>query len=134
MQSSEEEELRLIFNWKSALMSDLAIFDNDDSLYPSDSIADQNDYYHGQYSTVIKLFLNVTYMSMCLLYVRLGGSVRSGYKPPSEELLMFALPHHQERMRPTLLSSNTVKQVGCSPTIHGLACPVFKHLKDVVTW
>ncbi len=53
-----------------------------------------------------------------------GGSVRTGYKPPSEELLMFALPHHQERMRPTFLSSNTVKQVGCSPTIHGLACPV----------
>jgi hypothetical protein len=47
VQSSEEEELRLIFNWKSALMSDLAMFDNDDSLYPSASIADQNDYYRG---------------------------------------------------------------------------------------
>ena len=47
VQSSEEEELRLIFDWKSALMSDLAKFDNDDSLYPSASIADQNDYYNG---------------------------------------------------------------------------------------
>ena len=70
VQSSEEEELRLIFNWKSALMSDLAKFDNDDSLYPSDSFADQNDYYHGQsvQSLIKLLFSSVTYMSMmCLL-------------------------------------------------------------------
>lgn len=98
VQSSEEEELRLIFNWKSALMSDMASFDNDDSLYPSVDVANNKDYYH-------------------------GGSVRSGYKLPSEELLMFALPHHQERMRQTVLSSNAVQTVGCSPTIHGMACP-----------
>lgn len=54
--------------------------------------------------------------------------MRTGYKPPSEELLMFALPHHQERMRQTLLSSNLVQPYGCSPTIHGLACPVEKLL------
>lgn len=47
VQSSEEEELRLIFNWKSALMSDMAQFDNDDSLYPSAEVASNKDYYHG---------------------------------------------------------------------------------------
>jgi hypothetical protein len=40
------------------------------------------------------------------------------------EVLLFALPHHQERMRPVDGSSNAVQASGCIPTIHGLACPV----------
>ena len=43
---------------------------------------------------------------------------------PRTELLMFATPHHQERLRPIISSSNTVQHVGCTPTIHGPACPV----------
>ncbi len=37
---------------------------------------------------------------------------------------MFALPHHQERIRATEGSSNVVKDVGCQPNLHGVACPV----------
>lgn len=48
----------------------------------------------------------------------------SGLSIPPVELLMFALPHHQERLRPTAGSSNAVKNVGCQPNLHGLACPV----------
>jgi endoglucanase Acf2 len=43
---------------------------------------------------------------------------------PFTELLTFALPHHQERMRNTVESTNVVKTAGCMPTIHGMACPV----------
>lgn len=43
---------------------------------------------------------------------------------PEIELLTYAIPHHQERMRPTQESSNFVHSVGCTPTIHGTACPV----------
>lgn len=43
---------------------------------------------------------------------------------PPVELLMFALPHHQERLRPTAGSSNSVKKVGCQANLHGFACPV----------
>ena len=43
---------------------------------------------------------------------------------PRIELLMFATPHHQERLRPIVSSSNAVQFVGCTPTIHGQACPV----------
>mmetsp|Transcript_31779 Transcript_31779/g.30301 ORF Transcript_31779/g.30301 Transcript_31779/m.30301 type:complete len:1026 (+) Transcript_31779:155-3232(+) len=43
---------------------------------------------------------------------------------PPVELLMFAIPHQQERMLPTGTSSNTVHQIGCTPTLHGSACPV----------
>ena len=50
---------------------------------------------------------------------RSGGQIR-----PEIELLMFALPHHQERLRPTAGSSNIVKQLGCQRNIHGNACPV----------
>ena len=43
---------------------------------------------------------------------------------PQIELLMFALPHHQERLRPTDFSSNEVKEYGCHANLHGTACPV----------
>eukprot|EP01038_Epipyxis_sp_PR26KG_P009986 gene9986-13436_t len=43
---------------------------------------------------------------------------------PKNELLMYAIPHHQERLRPVIGSSNSVQKAGCSPTIHGFACPV----------
>jgi endoglucanase Acf2 len=47
-----------------------------------------------------------------------------GNHVPEVELLMFALPHHQERMKATLYSSNLVfHEIGCTPTIHGMACP-----------
>jgi hypothetical protein len=43
---------------------------------------------------------------------------------PEAELLMFAIPHHQERLRPITESSNQILSAGCMPTIHGTACPV----------
>jgi hypothetical protein len=43
---------------------------------------------------------------------------------PDAELLMFAIPHHQERLRPITESSNQILSAGCMPTIHGTACPV----------
>jgi hypothetical protein len=46
---------------------------------------------------------------------------------PDDEIIIFALPHHQERMRNTLESSNVVMTAGCMPTIHGVACPVSDH-------
>jgi hypothetical protein len=49
---------------------------------------------------------------------------QDGLSVPEIELLMFALPHHQERLRPTGKSSNTVKNVGCQASLHGSACPV----------
>lgn len=80
----EEEELRLVFNWRPKLMSrlksysDLDKFDADEEFYSDPSV---------------------------------------------NELLIFALPHHQERMRPIFGSSNQVIDPGCMPTIHGMACP-----------
>ena len=47
-----------------------------------------------------------------------------GLQIPRVELLMFATPHHQERLRAIISSSNSVQNVGCTPTIHGPACPV----------
>jgi endoglucanase Acf2 len=43
-------------------------------------------------------------------------------KAPTPELIMFALPHHQERIMPTSNSSNKVQYAGCIPTLHGRAC------------
>lgn len=87
--SSEEEELRLILDWKPAYMSDMAI---------ASSISD------------------------------FPGSPQPGAPAvetiPPVELLMFALPHHQERLRPTAGSSNAVKKFGCQANLHGFACPV----------
>jgi hypothetical protein len=45
-------------------------------------------------------------------------------KIPDHEILIFAIPHHQERLRETEESSNFVFTAGCMPTIHGFACPV----------
>jgi hypothetical protein len=45
-------------------------------------------------------------------------------KIPDHEILIFAIPHHQERLRKTEESSNFVFTAGCMPTIHGFACPV----------
>lgn len=87
VESAEEEELRLIFNWRPKFMSrikqytDLDSFDADHD-YIADTDIERN------------------------------------------ELLMFALPHHQERMRPISGSTNVVLEPGCMPTIHGVACPV----------
>ena len=93
VESEEEEELRLNFNWEPALMSELS------SQYPSDDDLDTNR-------------------------ARLIEEPEGGLEKPEVELLMYAIPHHQERIRPTLDSSNTVQSVGCMPTIHGTACPV----------
>lgn len=94
--ASEEEELRLILNWKPALMSDLA-------KEASDENASIND---DEPQDVAP------------------GADGAGLTVPPVELLMFALPHHHERIRATVGSSNEVKKVGCQTTLHGLACPV----------
>lgn len=89
--SQEEEELRLILNWKPAKMSDIASEGanglSDDALEGPETDA-------------------------------------AGLTIPPVELLMFALPHHHERVRPTAGSSNVVKDVGCQANLHGVACPV----------
>lgn len=90
MESQEEEELRLIFDWHPALMSDI----NDENLRADVPIS----------------------------YFTPDAPVGEGTMPDLE-LLMFALPHHQERMKKTLFSSNNVHGAGCMPTIHGVACP-----------
>lgn len=71
--STEEEELRLQFNWMPASMKEL------------------------------KGPLGVT-------------------PGPLTELIMYALPHHQERVLPIVGSSNEVLDTGCVVTIHGNAC------------
>jgi endo-1,3(4)-beta-glucanase len=43
---------------------------------------------------------------------------------PQVELLMYATPHHQGRLTPTIGSTNAISKSGCVPTIHGKACPV----------
>jgi len=76
----EQEELRLIFEWKPSYMSQLK-----------------------------------TYI--------LQNPTPNGI--PAVELLMYATPHHQQRLRPTLVSTNQVlTNNGCFPTIHGSACLV----------
>jgi hypothetical protein len=85
---SEEEELRLILNWKPA---DMFEFANEEGSSDDADLQVEN---------------------------------QDGLSVPELELLMFALPHHQERLRPTGKSSNTVKSVGCQATLHGAACPV----------
>ncbi len=87
VESADEEELRLIFNWRPKFMSRIKQYQSLDSFD-----ADHN-------------FINNTDVER-------------------NELLMFALPHHQERMRPIPGSSNFVLESGCMPTIHGVACPV----------
>lgn len=56
----------------------------------------------------------------------------AGLAVPPVELLMFALPHHQERLRPTAGSSNAVKNVGCQANLHGLACPVSISFSELI--
>ncbi len=51
------------------------------------------------------------------------------YNESLGELLMYALPHHQERMRSIAGSSDAVLSSGCMPTIHGTACPVREFLR-----
>ena len=89
--SQEEEELRLILNWKPSKMSDIAAEGmnglSDDALEGTETDG-------------------------------------TGLEIPPVELLMFALPHHHERVRPTEGSSNLVKDVGCQANLHGVACPV----------
>jgi hypothetical protein len=85
--SEEEEELRLILNWRAANMFDFAA--------DSDSTDDTN-----------------TYVSP------------TGLAMPEVEVLMYALPHHQERIRPAPGSTNAVQNIGCQAIIHGIACPV----------
>jgi hypothetical protein len=41
-----------------------------------------------------------------------------------KQLLMFAVTHHQSRMRTIIGSSNAIQSIGCTPTLHGRACPV----------
>jgi endo-1,3(4)-beta-glucanase len=90
VKSQEEEELRLIFNWHEASMSDI-----DNELPQPESNLPTND----------------------------PTDPIGDESLPDVELLMFALPHHQERMKKTLFSSNNVHGAGCMPTIHGIACP-----------
>jgi hypothetical protein len=40
------------------------------------------------------------------------------------QLLMYASPHHQDRMRSISESPNEVQTVGCTRLLHGIACPV----------
>lgn len=55
-------------------------------------------------------------------YVEVGAAV--GNSLDGAELLLYAIPHHQERMTPVAESSNKVLSLGCTPTLHGTACPV----------
>jgi hypothetical protein len=91
VESQEEEELRLTFNWFPACMSNI-----------------KKDFY-----------------SNAPLAAPLDP-IHSGR--PEVELLMYAIPHHQERIRTIVGSSNEIQQYGCTPTIHGVACPVFNIL------
>lgn len=90
--SSEEEELRLTFNWNPMTMASVG-FEDYDSKIPADKIP------------------NIPLTSGPL-------------NIPHTELLMYALPHHQERMRPIVGSSNAVQAHGCQSNLHGTACPV----------
>lgn len=91
VESQEEEELRLIFNWSPAKMSNLPFKEDETGTLQFED-------------PPIEVF--------------------PAQETPEVELLLFALPHHQERMRTTMESSNQVKDEGCMPTIHGIACPV----------
>ena len=82
MESEQEEELRLNFNWNPQYMSSL----------------------RGEQPVVL--------------------SDPDGTGSPRIELLMYATPHHQDRMEPAVGSSNVISNYGCVPTIHGMACPV----------
>jgi hypothetical protein len=83
VESAEEEELRLNFNWEPAYMSLMKNQSDDDVI-----------------------------------------SVAPMLGIPDVELLMYAIPHHQERLSPTEQSSNFVHDIGCTPSLHGMACPV----------
>ena len=106
--SSEEEELRLIFNWRPATMSSIALED------VSDTTADDDDDRTG---TTGPTMTGAADPAPVIAEPPLIGT-------PQTELLMFALPHHPERMRPTIGSSNAVQQFGCQRNIHGPTCPV----------
>ena len=76
-------------------------------VFPVDSTAEEE----------LRLQFNWRPASMRELKGKLG-------KTPGDavELIMFALPHHQESILPIVGSSNEVIKVGCLPTIHGEAC------------
>lgn len=73
MESKDEEELQLEFNWKAMSMKNI-------------------------------------------------NQPRGFIPGPLPELLMFGLPHHQERIVPIVGSTNEVIKTECVPTIHGPAC------------
>lgn len=98
--STESEELRVNFNWEPRSMQELATLQSEDGSDPAS-----------------------TSSSMA------GGSTKAAAPvlgTPRLEVLMFALPHHQERVRSVIGSSNKImyETQGCTPTIHGYACPI----------
>ena len=41
------------------------------------------------------------------------------------DVLMYGIPHHQERLQPTAeITRLKVHAEGCTPTLHGMACPI----------
>ena len=44
--------------------------------------------------------------------------------PADTQLIMFGLPHHQERILPVEGSSNRIIPTGCIYTLHGLGCMI----------
>lgn len=77
----------------------------------------------------LRLAINWRPSTMSSLRLEIGDDdvdsqdAQIGMTIPHTELLMFALPHHQERLRPSVGSSNAVQKFGCQRNIHGVACP-----------
>ena len=112
--AGKDEELRLIFDWKAASMRDIGK-STSGSDAPVQSLKKNN---------------NPTFVP--------GRVDQPTYPSSATELLMYATPHHQERVRATADSTNQVLDVGCNPTIHGHTCPVLgntwsmvEHIHDV---
>ena len=86
---------------------------------------------HGE-EEIIDLFFNWYPASMSMLNVFDDAnnddenSIKTPPGPliPQVELLMFALPHHQDKIHTKVGSSNKILPYGCVPTLHGMACPV----------
>lgn len=97
VESEEEEELRLNFDWAQTSMSSFRQAED-----PDDDFA----------------------------YVTPTTDAPSASNSPSVptrsmDMLMYGIPHHQERLLPTAeITHLKVHKSGCTPTLHGSACPV----------
>lgn len=59
--------------------------------------------------------------------VKSDAPVANTLQVPRSQLLTFGVAHHMTNLIPVAGSINQILNVGCTPTLHGFACPVRRY-------